>query len=86
MPKTEEDPHFDPMEGWSEGVSLRKSHFGLLLKPQVILKTDTKGDEACVLAAMQATLQSFAIIDKEHTEDPISGKVMSRYERIGDIA
>ncbi|OBZ70530.1 hypothetical protein A0H81_09422 [Grifola frondosa] len=28
----------DPLQAWSDGVSLRKSHFCLLLKPQVVLQ------------------------------------------------
>lgn len=71
----------DPLSGWSNGVSLRKSHFGLLLKPQIVLRSEGSGstDSVLVLAAVQAKLQSFAIMDDANAEDPISGKVMSRY-------
>ncbi|KAI5124944.1 hypothetical protein M0805_007371 [Coniferiporia weirii] len=72
-----DDENFNPMDGWSEGVSLNKSHFCLLLKPQVLL-SDSSKDSVLVLAAVQATLQSFAILDTANIEDPISGRVMTR--------
>ena len=68
----------DPLSGWSDGVSLRKSHFCLLLKPQIVLRSEANADSVCVLAAVQAKLQSFAIMDDSNVEDPISGKIMSR--------
>jgi hypothetical protein len=67
----------DPMDGWSEGVSLSKSHYCLLLKPQIVLRETLTG--ACIVAAAQAKLQSFAIMDLANFDDPASGKVMSRY-------
>jgi hypothetical protein len=70
---------FDPMSGWShEGVSLEKSHFCLLLKPQVILRCDGAKDSVLVLAAGQATLQSYSILDSANIEDAVSGKIMTR--------
>jgi hypothetical protein len=69
----------DPLSGWSRGVSLCKSHFCLLLKPQIVLRSETNMDSVCVLAAVQAKLQSFAIMDDSNVEDPVSGKIMSRY-------
>lgn len=68
----------DPLEGWASGVLLRKSHCCLLLKPQVVLRGEGPKD-TCIVAAMQAKLQSFAIMDKSNADDPVSGKVMSRY-------
>ncbi|KAH9938206.1 golgi-body localization protein domain-containing protein [Fomitopsis serialis] len=72
----------DPLGGWSDGVSLRKSHFCLLLKPQIVLRsgndTDTGPDSVCILAALQGKLSSFAILDDANADDPVSGKVMSR--------
>ncbi|KAJ6515787.1 golgi-body localization protein domain-containing protein [Mycena sanguinolenta] len=68
----------DPLDGWSEGVSLRKGHCCLLLKPQIVLRDDTASVPTCVVAAVQAKLQSYAIMDDANMDDPISGKVMSR--------
>lgn len=69
----------DPLSGWSDGVSLHKSHCCLLLKPQVVLRTRGVEGETCIVAAIQAKLQSFAIMDDANADDPVSGKVMSRY-------
>ncbi|PBK72706.1 hypothetical protein ARMSODRAFT_953107 [Armillaria solidipes] len=68
----------DPLHGWSDGVSLKKGHCCLLLKPQVVLQNREKPQETCVVAALQAKLQSFTIMDDSNAKDPISGKVMSR--------
>jgi hypothetical protein len=68
----------DPLDGWFEGVSLTKSHYCLLLKPQIVLRGETS-TEACIVAAAQAKLQSFAIMDLANFDDPASGTVMSRY-------
>lgn len=74
------DPNaVNPMGGWSDGVSLRKSHFCLLLKPQIVLRSESNVDAVCVLEAVQAKLQSFAVMDDSNVEDPISGKIMTRY-------
>ncbi|KAG6857080.1 hypothetical protein H0H87_009641 [Tephrocybe sp. NHM501043] len=68
---------FDALHGWSEGVSLRKSHCCLLLKPQIIMKAEDSKD-SIIVAAVQAKLQVCAIMDDNNADDPISGKVMSR--------
>lgn len=75
---TETSGYLDPMNGWSEGVSLRKSYCCLLLKPQIVLRNRGEADETCVVAAVQAKLQSFAIMDDANADDPITGKVMTR--------
>lgn len=69
----------DPLEGWAESVSLRKSNCCLLLKPQVVLRGEGPAD-TCIVAAAQAKLQSFAIMDPLNADDPINGNIMSRYE------
>lgn len=68
----------DPLDGWSDGVTLRKAHCCFLLKPQIVLKDEGSG-KVCVVAAIQAKMQSFAIMDNVNIDDPISGKIMSRY-------
>jgi hypothetical protein len=68
----------DPLSGWQSGVSVLKSHFVLLLKPQIVLKSETDMHSVCVLAAVQAKSQAFAILDDMNSDDPISGRVMTR--------
>ncbi|KAJ7498810.1 golgi-body localization protein domain-containing protein [Mycena latifolia] len=68
----------NPLDGWFEGVSLQKGHCCLLLKPQIVLRDESTSGHTCVVAAVQAKLQSYAIMDDSNVEDPISGKVMSR--------
>ena len=67
----------EPLSGWADGVSLQRSHCCILLKPQIILSGEAS-EEECIVAAAQAKLESFAIMDLANLEDPISGKIMSR--------
>jgi len=73
-----EEGAVDPLVGWDEGVALQKRHFCLLLKPQIVLRSEGSPDFVSVLAAVQAKLQSFTILDKSNLEDPISGTIMTR--------
>ncbi|KAG6854824.1 hypothetical protein C0991_012014 [Blastosporella zonata] len=68
---------FDALDGWSNGVSLRKSHCCLLIKPQIVMRDEDTND-SIVVAAVQAKLQVCAIMDDNNADDPVSGKVMSR--------
>lgn len=68
----------NPMNGWSDDVSIRKGHFCLLLKPQIVLRSEASADAVCILAAVQGKLQSYAVMDNANADDPVSGKVMSR--------
>ena len=70
---------FNALDGWSEGVSLRKSHFCLLLKPQIVMGGENPQD-SIIVTALQASLQVFAVMDNNNVDDPISGKIMSRCE------
>lgn len=74
-----EEGVINPLVGWDEGVALQKRHFCLLLKPQIVLRSEGSPDFVSVLAAVQAKLQSFTILDKSNMEDPISGTIMTRY-------
>lgn len=81
---TSDPADIKPLEGWEEGVVLRKRHFCLLLKPQIILRStehspNVDTDPVVILAAVQAKLQVFKIMDASNLEDPISGHIMHRY-------
>ncbi|KZT12507.1 uncharacterized protein LAESUDRAFT_638973 [Laetiporus sulphureus 93-53] len=73
----------DPLNGWTEGVTLRRSHFCLLLKPQIVLRregtSDPDPESVCVLTAVQGKLKSFAILDEANVDDPVIGKIMNRH-------
>ncbi|KAG2141789.1 golgi-body localization protein domain-containing protein [Suillus bovinus] len=72
------DGAVNPLVGWDEGVALQKRHFCLLLKPQIVLRSEGSSDSVSVLAAVQAKLQSFTIMDKSNLEDPVTGTIMTR--------
>jgi RNA pol II promoter Fmp27 protein domain len=77
----EDSPPFDlePLEGWSHGVSLKRSHFCVLLKPQIVLHSESSVESTCVLTAGLAKLHVNGIMDDSNMDDPICGKIMSRY-------
>lgn len=77
-PLDENSDYSDPMKGWTEGVSLEKGHFCLLLKPQLVLRSEASKEAVCVLAAVQGKLQTYNIMDQDNIDDPVSGKIMSR--------
>lgn len=77
-PNSQQPDANDPLKGWSEGVSLSKANFCLLLKPQIVLRSEASAEAVCVLAAVQGKLQSYHILDDENVDDPVSGRVMSR--------
>lgn len=83
--QTSDPADVNPLEGWEEGVVLRKRHFCLLLKPQIILRStdpapDVDMESVVILAAVQAKLQTFKIMDASNLEDPVSGHIMHRYD------
>lgn len=71
-------PVLDPLDGWCQGVSLKRSHFCVLLKPQIVLQSETNKESVCVVAAGVAKLQTNIIMDDSNADDPVSGKIMSR--------
>ena len=71
-------PGLNPLEGWNEGVSLDQSHFCVLLKPQIVLHSESSEDSTCVVAAGVTKLKINNIMDNENASDPINGTIMSR--------
>ncbi|KDQ20607.1 hypothetical protein BOTBODRAFT_124283 [Botryobasidium botryosum FD-172 SS1] len=69
---------FDPSSGWSDDVSIKKSHFCLLLKPQISLQSEHEGGSVLTLGAMSASLQTFTIMDEQHADDAVTGHIMNR--------
>jgi len=71
-------PGLNPLEGWNEGASLDQSHFCVLLKPQIVLHSESSEDSTCVVAAAVTKLKINNIMDNENADDPINGTIMSR--------
>lgn len=71
-------PGLNPLEGWTEGVSLKQSHFCVLLKPQIVLHSELSEDSTCVVAAGVTKFKINNIMDNENADDPINGTIMTR--------
>lgn len=68
----------DPLFGWDKGVSEKKAHLCLLLKPQIVLCSDKSARSVLVLAADHVVLRNHGILDTFNADDPVSGYVMQR--------
>lgn len=77
-PRTSKLTNADPLYGWDRGVSERKAHLCLLLKPQIILRSERSRRSIVVLAADHVILRNYGILDTFNAEDPVSGFVMQR--------
>ncbi|KIJ56610.1 hypothetical protein M422DRAFT_218123 [Sphaerobolus stellatus SS14] len=68
----------DPLYGWDEGVTEKKSHLCLLLKPQIILRCNKSPRSILVLVADHVILRNYGILDTLNANDPVSGYIMQR--------
>lgn len=64
--------------GWEHGISERKAHLCLLLKPQVILQSTHSKNFTLLLAADHVVLRNHGIVDDANIDDPVSGHIMQR--------
>lgn len=58
--------------------TLRKGHYCVLFKPQIALHAEEGSDAIVHIAAMGAVVESYALMDPDHIEDPINGQIMRR--------
>ncbi|KAG8856771.1 hypothetical protein FRB96_006274 [Tulasnella sp. 330] len=56
----------------------RKRHHCVLFKPQIALRCEEGHDSVVYVTAMEASLRSCAVMDPEHSDDPVNGYIMSR--------
>ncbi|KAG8900410.1 hypothetical protein FRB99_006058 [Tulasnella sp. 403] len=56
----------------------QKRHFCVLLKPQIALHCEEGHDSVVYIAAMEATLQSYMVVDLDHIDDSVNGYIMRR--------
>jgi hypothetical protein len=73
----------EPASGWkTDNIVVNKSHLCLLLNPQFTLRSTADAESILVITAAKASLQTFAILDKNyvdgHTSDPINAHIMKR--------
>ncbi|KAG9096705.1 hypothetical protein FRC06_008417 [Ceratobasidium sp. 370] len=73
----------EPASGWkADNIVVNKSHLCLLLNPQFILRSTVDAESILVITAAKASLQTFAILDKNYmdgyTSDPINAHIMKR--------
>lgn len=69
----------DPLYGWDHGVTEKKAHLCLLLKPQIVLHSSRSQQSTLILIADHVVLRNYAILDTLNASDPVSGFIMQRY-------
>jgi hypothetical protein len=72
----------DPLYGWDQGVTARKAHLCLLLKPQIVLHNTNTPDSKLVLIANHVISRNYGILDTLNASDPVSGFIMQRYSTL----
>ncbi|KIO32802.1 hypothetical protein M407DRAFT_18267 [Tulasnella calospora MUT 4182] len=68
----EEHVHSDTEETASR-ITQEKSHFCVLLKPQIALHNEEEEDAVIHIAAMEASLTSHTLIDPDYIDDAVNG-------------
>lgn len=70
----------DALESEAQNLTVeRKRHHCVLFKPQIALHCEEGQESVVYVTAMEASLRSCAVMDPEHSEDPVNGYIMSRY-------
>ncbi|KAG8925646.1 hypothetical protein FRC01_009884 [Tulasnella sp. 417] len=75
----EEHVHSDTEETPSR-ITQEKSHFCVLLKPQIALHNEEEEDAVIHIAAMEASLTSHTLIDPDYIDDAVNSYVMRRHK------
>lgn len=73
----EEHAHSDTEEVASR-ITQEKSHFCVLLKPQIALHNEEEEDAVVHIAAMEASLTSHTLVDPDYLDDAVNSYVMRR--------
>ncbi|KAG8995921.1 hypothetical protein FRB90_012874, partial [Tulasnella sp. 427] len=76
----EEEPVQLGTEETSSRITQEKSHFCVLLKPQLALHNEEEEDAVVHIAAMEASLTSHTLIDPDYIDDAVNSYVMRRHK------
>jgi hypothetical protein len=68
-----------PTEGLPKEFGIRKSMFGIMTQPQILLSSEIDDSSTVLLTANVAKLRSFVVEDGEFVGDKVKGTVMRRY-------
>ncbi|CAO1631545.1 unnamed protein product [Jaminaea pallidilutea] len=73
------DTHVDPSEGISDSFTVRRANVCVLLKPQIVLKSQIDDSSTVIVTAIRTRLQNFSILDPSVSdEDSVNRRVLSR--------
>ncbi|KAJ9480159.1 Protein FMP27, mitochondrial [Pseudozyma hubeiensis] len=73
-----DDGEFRPTDGISDDFNVAKSNVCLLLKPQVVLRSDIDDNSTVIVTALRARLQNYTVQDESCAEDSVNAIVLRR--------
>lgn len=68
----------DPKDGISDEFSIRRTNVCVLLKPQIVLRSDIDEHSTVIITAIRARLQNYRVSDDTCPEDYVNSRVMYR--------
>ena len=69
---------FDPKDGISDEFDVKKSNICVLLKPQIVLKSEVDDKSTVIITAILARLQNYTVRDDTCAEDSVNEVVLRR--------
>ncbi|PWZ01312.1 hypothetical protein BCV70DRAFT_158220, partial [Testicularia cyperi] len=72
------DSEIRATEGISEEFNVEKSNVCLLLKPQIVLKSEVDDRSTVILSALRTRLQNYTVQDESCAEDSVNAVVLRR--------
>lgn len=73
-----DDGDMQPTDGISDDFKVAKSNVCLLLKPQVVLKSDIDDNSTVIVTALRTRLHNFTVQDESCAEDSVNAIVLRR--------
>lgn len=73
------DTQIDPYEGISDAYSVRRANVCILLKPQIVMKSNIDDASTVVMTAIRTRLQNYSILDPSVAdEDSVNRRILTR--------
>ncbi|CEH13033.1 Uncharacterized conserved protein [Ceraceosorus bombacis] len=72
------DDDVNPGEGISDFFEVRRSNVCVLIKPQIVLKSEVDDKSSLILTAVRLRLQNFSVIDPTCEEDSVNERALYR--------
>ncbi len=72
------DAEMQPTDGISDDFTVEKSNVCLLLKPQIVLRSDIDDKSTIIVSALRTRLQNYTVRDESCADDSVNATVLRR--------